>query len=249
MCLPPRATRGRDAVGAVVRPENVKQLFRPVTGTASKMADEDDVDDGSAGETRRQSKIGRVISERDLRDIGSELERYWTTDGREGMSLRELADFFNRRVLRAAMEDAGMQVLDGEADNLYALLTGEDVSSGSRVQAERRLEREEIDVQSLRSDFVSHQAVHTYLTKYRGASAPEPQTTIETEQTTIQRLRNRLVAVVTNSLSSLRAKNRLRLGEFDVFVDIQIRCEDCGTQLTVSELFENGGCGCEQLQP
>jgi hypothetical protein len=33
------------------------------------------------------------------------------------------------------MEDAGIQVLDGEAENLYELLTGDEMSVGSRVQA------------------------------------------------------------------------------------------------------------------
>lgn len=214
------------------------------------MTDKDKANGGSEGESHRQSKIGRVIAERGLGDIGAELERYWTADGQDGMSLRELADFFNQQVLRAAMEDAGMQVLDGEAENLYELLVADEVSVGSRVQAERRLEREGIDIESLTSDFVSHQAVHTYLRKYRGASAPQSnaERKTDTEQDTIQRLRNRLVAVVTNSLSTLRSKGRLTLGEFNVFVSIQIRCDDCGTQLTVSELFEKGGCECGQLQ-
>lgn len=226
--------------------QHSKQFFS-VRGLTIDMAEKNDATGDSEGESRRQSKVGRVIEDRELGDIGAALERHWTAEGQERMSLRELADLFNQRVLRAAMEDAGMQVLDGEAENLYELLAGDEVSVGSRVQAERRLEREGIDIQSLTSDFVSHQAVHTYLTKYRGASAPRSDATEnnDTERDTIQRLRNRLVAVVTNSLTSLRSKGRLTLGEFDVFVNIQIRCDDCRTQLTVSELFEKGGCECD----
>jgi hypothetical protein len=214
------------------------------------MVKDDDADTDAGAGRHRQSKVGRVIADRGLGDIGATLEHHWTTEGHEGMSLRELADFFNQRVLRAAMEDAGMQVLEGEAENVYQLLTDDEVSVGSRVQAERRLEREGLDIDSLTSDFVSHQAVHTYLRKYRDASPPTSDTTgdTESERATIQRLRNRLVAVVTNSLNSLRSKGRLTLGEFDVFVNVQIRCDDCGTQLTVSELFEQGGCACESAQ-
>lgn len=213
------------------------------------MVNNDDMNGVSVEERHRQSKVGRVITERELDGIGSELERYWTTDGQESMSLRELADLFNRRVLRAAMESAGRRVLDGEAENLYELLTSDERSAGSRVQAERRLEREGVDIQSLTSDFVSHQAIYTYLTKYRGASAPKSNASgdIETQQDTIQRLRSRLIAVVTNSLTTLRSKDRIALGEFDIFLSIQIRCNDCGTQLNVSELLENEGCECETL--
>ena len=202
--------------------------------------------DDSEGNRHQQSKVGRVIVDRELDDVGSDLERYWTAEDNTGMSLRELADFFNQQVLRGAMENAGLQVLDGEAENLYELLTGDEVSAGSRVQAERRLEREGIDAESLMSDFVSHQAIHTYLTKYRDASAPKSNATgsLDTERDTIHRLRNRVVAVTTSSLNSLREKERLTLGDFDVFVNIQIRCNDCGTQLTVSKLFKRGGCEC-----
>ncbi|MCY4731606.1 hypothetical protein KY092_13690 [Natronomonas gomsonensis] len=201
-------------------------------------------DDSEAN--HQQSKVKRVIVDRGLGDIGSELEHHWTADDNAGMSLRELEDFFNQRVLHEAMENAGMQVLDGEAENLYKLLTSDEVSAGSRVRAERRLEREEIDTESLTSDFVSHQAIHTYLTKYRDASAPESNVSEnpETEQDTIHRLQNRMVAVTANSLRSLREKERITLGDFDVIVNIQIRCSDCGTQLTVSEIFNRGGCEC-----
>jgi hypothetical protein len=214
------------------------------------MADNDNTASDSVEEHYQRSKVGRVIAEWELNGMGSELERYWTTDGQESMSLRELADLFNRRVLRAAMESAGKRVLDGEAENMYELLTSNETSAGSRVQAERRLEREGVDIQSLTSDFVSHQAIHTYLTKYRGASAPKSGASgdIEAHQDTIQRLRSRLIAVVTNSLSTLRSKGKITLGEFDIFLSIQIRCNDCGTQLNVSELFDNEGCECKTLQ-
>lgn len=200
---------------------------------------------GNGGD--RQSKVGRVIADRGLGDIGAELERYWTAEGEMGMSLRELADHFNRRVLEEAMETAGMQMLDGEAENLYELLTDDEASARNRIQAERRLEREGIDVDALRGDFVSHQAVHTYLTKYRDASAPArtDEESLDSVRETIQRLRNRVIAVVSNSLSSLRKTERLTLGEFNVFVNIHVMCDECGTQLRVSELFENGGCDCE----
>jgi murein tripeptide amidase MpaA len=209
------------------------------------MTDED-ATDSSEEESPRQSKVRRVITDRELEDLGAELERRWTAEGPSGMSLRELADLFNQRALRATMEREGMQVLEGEAENIYELLTSDDVSVGSRVQVERRLEREGIDVQSLTSDFVSHQAVYTYLKKHRGASAPtsEAATDMKTQQVTIQRLRNRLIAVVTNTIESLRANGQLTLGAFDVFVSVQVRCDDCGKQLMVADLFEQGGCEC-----
>jgi hypothetical protein len=98
------------------------------------MNDEDAVDSRDPGHER--SKVGRLIAEYDLTGTGAELERYWTGDGTERRSLRKLVDHFNRKILRQRMDDAGMNPLDGEVANTFRLLTADDVTSGTRSQAE-----------------------------------------------------------------------------------------------------------------
>lgn len=179
--------------------------------------------------------------------LGSELERYWTGEGTDQYSLRELSTHFNHRVLRSALEAADESPLDGEAENIYELLTGDEVTSGTRIQTERRLERFGIDLDRLRSDFASHQAVHTYLTKYRNVerSSTEPEDRIKQSRNTIQQLRSRLQAVTETTMSSLRSADEFSLGEFDVYVDVRVTCHDCQTQYHVTELLEAAECNCE----
>ncbi len=50
------------------------------------------------------------------------------------------------------------------------MLTDDDVSSGARTKAVHRLERTGVDVERLEADFVSHRAMRTYLTAWRGAA-------------------------------------------------------------------------------
>lgn len=194
------------------------------------------------------SKVGRVIREYDLQGLGEELERRWLGVDGERESLRDLADTFNHAVLEAALERAGEQPIEGEIENHYRLLTGDDVSASARAQAETRLGRLGLDVGTVTRDFVSHQAVHTYLTDVRGASLPSddasPEATRTNRHEAIRRLRNRLVAVAERSLDSLRRAGHLTLGEFDVIVSLTVYCEDCGTSTTVAELFDNEGCRC-----
>lgn len=196
--------------------------------------------------TGRGSKVGRLIGEYGLDGEGERLESYWTTDGEDRRSLRELADYFNRRLLRATMEAAGMNPLDGEVENTYRLLTDDDVSRGMQTQARQTLEREGVDVESLRSDFVSHQAIHTYLTKYRDASREEQADVDRVEKglKTIQRLRSRTSAVSENIVENLSGTDRIDLGDFEVLVDVRVFCRDCGTQYDVQELLNRGGCDC-----
>jgi hypothetical protein len=144
--------------------------------------------------------------------------------------------------------EAGENPLDGEAENTYRLLSDDDVSVGVRTQQRNRLERAGIDVDALEDDFVTHQAVYTYLTKGLGVSknGGDDEDTLEKHETRIQRLRNRLDAVTAQSLGNLQNANDLTLGRVDTTVSVQVYCQDCETQCDLATLFDNGGCNCQE---
>ncbi|WP_144905561.1 rod-determining factor RdfA [Halobellus captivus] len=193
-----------------------------------------------------RSKVGRLIETYEMNDVGQELEDRWTGTGYESQSLRSLADWFNERLLAMKLERAGENPIDGEVANLYRLLTEDDVTAGMRVDAEATLERNGIDPDELRTEFVSHQAVYTYLTEFRGASKERsPGDRLQSVRTTVQRLQSRLIAVVENNLDQLRTTERLVLGSFNVLVDIQVLCEDCGASYPITDLLDRGGCDCQ----
>jgi hypothetical protein len=195
----------------------------------------------------RRSKVARVIDDYDLEGMGERLERSWLGDGEPERSLRDLADLFNRAVLESSMRSAGVGLLDGEVGNLYRLLTDEDVTAGQRAEAEARIEREGLDPDRIRSAFVSHQAVHTYLTDHRDAEFPSPddEERLKSALDTVQAIRGRLSNVATETLSSLATTGAISLGEFDVLVSVSVYCEDCANQYDVADLLERGGCDCE----
>ena len=85
-------------------------------------------------------KVSRVAAAQGLAGVHGELERRWGADS--DASVRELAESFNRRVLRSGVERSGRTPLDGEIDNLYRLLTDDDVDAGNRTQAWERLRRD-----------------------------------------------------------------------------------------------------------
>lgn len=203
-------------------------------------------DDAASGAAPINSKVGRVIEEYGLEGQGEWLETHWTGDGVERRSLRDLADAFNRRLLGAAMEDAGMDPLGNDVESAYEVLTDDDASSGTRVDLRNRLEWNGVDVASLEADFVSHQAVHTYLTKARGVDREEPETDRRQKGIeTIEGLQGRTQAVTTDTLERLANAGEIDLEGFDVFVDVRVICDECGTQYQVSELIEQGGCDCQ----
>jgi hypothetical protein len=189
-------------------------------------------------------KVGRLIRDYGLgEDFGDYLERRWTGESGERLSLRDLADLFNRRLLEAAMRENGMSPLAGEVENIYELLTDEDVSSADRTRSRRRLEREGVDVSQVTDDFVSYQAIRTYL-KDRGAEYSGRDDRAAAAASTIQQLRSRTATITESKLEQLREGDELDLGQFRVMVDVRVVCEDCGAQYDVTELLDRGGCDC-----
>lgn len=204
--------------------------------------------DASDGMDPSRSKVGRLIGEYDLGEhVGAELEDKWLGEGTDRVSLRDLAEEFNRRLLGAAMDEAGMSVIDGERENLYRLLSDEDVAPDARIDARRRLERNGIDVDRLQTDFVTYQAIRSYLKDYRGVEYRKPDDTARVERTTesLERLQSRLQTVSENNLAQLRDSDRITLGEFRIFVTADVYCEDCDSQYSVIELLQRGGCDCD----
>lgn len=192
-----------------------------------------------------RSKVARLIESYDLAPIGDDLEAAWLGEAGERQSLRDLADRFNRALLLAAIGDAGMDVVDGEAENYYRLLTDEDVSAGRRVEAENRLEAAGIDVDALAAEFVTYQAIRHYLTTVRGASYESDADSVAEERSVIDRLQSRVERVVRDTVDRLSNGGRLTVGEYRVFVSVDVLCQDCGGQYTVGELLDRGHCDCD----
>lgn len=203
-------------------------------------------DSGESTPDPTRCKVGRLIQQHGLDGLGDELEAKWIEED-DSYSLRELADYFNRRLLDAALTEANVQSLDGEVENLYRLLTHDDVSAGARTDAESSLERRGVDPDRLQREFVSHQAVHTYLTDYRDVdyAGARDRDRIDTTVQSIRRLANRLSAVAETNLHSLDDADWIDVGDADVIVDVQVLCPDCGTQYEFVDLLERGGCRCD----
>lgn len=192
-------------------------------------------------------KIDRTAAAYGLSEEAEEMAEYWTRDN-ERYSLRDLAIHFNHHLLRRAMGQAGLNPLDGEVENIYRLLTDEDISQGVRTQARNRLEKHDIDIKQLHADFVSYGTVRRHLKHCLGAEREATNTNSNPAKNGTQRiaaLQNRTVAVTENTLSQLQSSGEFSTGDIDVFVDITVTCNECGMHATVRKFIKNNGCHCE----
>lgn len=196
------------------------------------------------GDTTR-SKVARVIREYDLDGMGERLEAEWTGERGERTSLRDLADEFNRAVLEAAIRDGGGAVAEHDLESTYRTLTDDDVSRADEMRKQRELEEMGVDPDAVQSDFVTHQAVHTYLTEYRDAELPDDtEAAAERKAAVLERLQGRTSAVAESSIDVLTSNGELTDRDYEVFVDVRVVCSDCGTDYAAGELLRQGGCDC-----
>jgi len=202
---------------------------------------------GSSGPSTggREPKVQRVLREYGIESVADRIAAQWRGEDGPRRSLRDLAKDLNQTVLEAAMQDAGTRPLDGEVANLYRLLTDDNVGTAQRTEAEAKLERTGLDPDQLRSDFVSHQAVHTYLRDHRGVKLADSEGADQAARATetIQRTAGRLRSVTERAISRLDGE-AVTVGDPDVFVSVEVYCDDCGRQYDIDEFMSEGGCDC-----
>jgi hypothetical protein len=200
-----------------------------------------DSGDTTGGGRGRRGKVDRLIDEYGL-DVAEELIDGWTRE-QDRRSLRDLAAYFNRELLRERLDRRGVSSVGMDVDTLYRHLQGE-AGSGTRTRAGQQLEREGIDVAALREEFVSHAAVRTFF-RNRGVTRSEEEADqVAVEATHVQQLQNRTAVVTEDKLESLRSTGRVDIGDFRVLVDVQVFCEDCQRQFDINELLEARRCSC-----
>lgn len=194
----------------------------------------------------QRSKVGRLIAEHGLSGVGETLERRWTAETDDRWSLRDLADWFNRQVLDAVLREHDRQLPEETVETTYRYLADDDVSPAAQTQTRRDLERDGIDVDQLEAEFVSHQAIHTYLTSYRDASVSENALSASPEriEQTINRLQSKTATVTESNVDRLRSAGTVDVGAFDVIVSVDVICTECGDSYSFGELLAAGGCSC-----
>jgi len=190
-------------------------------------------------------KINRVEKKYDINNLDEHLIKKYTRET-DPLSLRELAAYCNQRILQAALEEQGAHPLDGEVENLYTLLTDEDVSSGVRTEAKNRVKSEGVDIEAVLDNFVSYQTIRRYLNDHLNITREKTYTKSSKRELTdrIFSLESRLQTVTTETIQQMHRNHGISVGNADVRVNVTVSCEECGQYCTVREFVNQGGCNC-----
>lgn len=187
--------------------------------------------------TEHGCKVCRVLAERDLEHLNSELVARWHGEAGERMGYRRLADWLNRAFLRTEMEIVGMPTAGGEVRSRYERLVGDDAAADDEEAAEirRLLTRGGVAVDDLLDDFVSYSVVRTHLTECLGESR-EPSPAIDWEEDQLAQLEEYASAEAADAVRSLVNKGKLTAGgQVEANVSVAVTCSACGVAVPFEE--------------
>lgn len=200
-------------------------------------------------------KVGKAIAKHDLVELNAQLASK-RSDG--AASLRDLADFVNRSILTAALEtDADTLIENTEAfgaldreeaiDSIYHVLTDDSASTEQRARVGTRLEQAGVDLEAVRSAWVTHPTVRTHLRQCLE---------IDTSQTsdlepddglhTIEWARSQCVAIIEQTLKRLVKAGHLSITDIDISLSIRVTCTACEETYQPMDLVHRGGCACDR---
>jgi hypothetical protein len=174
-----------------------------------------------------------------------DFEELWT--GSESMSLRDIADQFNIKIVKGALANAG-EPEDEQPQYLYRVLTGEIGTEETRTVQERRLQKKGIDTEELKDDFVSYSAVRRYLTEYLGAykdTSPSKSEAIDNLRSAANKLESRCRNVILDHVTRLDERGIFSITDPALIIDFKLYCQECGKELRLAEFIKQRECDCE----
>jgi hypothetical protein len=190
-------------------------------------------------------KVDYVSQKHDLKQLDDRIRRRREN---EDYSLRDLETYVNSRVLRAAMERAGMSVLEGRAEDYYERLANEEEDSLKHKEARRHLRDAGVAVDEVMDDFVCYQTVRKHLNECLGISTSEEyEPDLRKSRNQIGAMKARAESVVHTEVDRLWRHGVLAIGEPDVIVSVKVRCSECGRVYSPATLFDNQGCTCSSI--
>ena len=191
-----------------------------------------------------KKKIVRVIEEYELSAIGEEMADLWTAENQsDRYSLQELMDLFNLRVLKAALETAGLDLAPGEAENTYNYLTNDEVPHADYEETRLRLEEKGVNVDQVLNDFVaSKQTMSKYLREEQGVDfSPDKAAPDEKKQGQldyVRKIERRYENIAEGVVESLISNGELSDDEYSIDIECVVTNKSTGESSDIKELLQ-----------
>lgn len=193
-----------------------------------------------------RKKIVRVSEKYnlDLQGLGREMAEMWThPDDNQRYTLNELRDYFNRQILKKAMENADMEPVPGEVEYGYKYLFEDDTSHADEMDVRQRLEEHNVPVNEVIEDFInSPQTIHNYLRQVENVELDknsDNRTQKEKSREHLKSLNRRYETIANDVIDSLIKNEELPPGDYTVNVECFVENKDTGTERNIADILSH----------
>lgn len=196
-------------------------------------------------------KIGKNIKKYNLVNLNSEL-----IQRREDQqaSLRDLADFINKQILKSALESVNADITSSLYTDLsggnaivdiYNVLTDDDIPTDRVARIHTRLSQAGVDLESIKDDWVTHPTIRTHFQKCLNIDTSRTSNITDNDaQDTIEWARSKCAKIVEQTFQRLRNANVVSTGPVTATVVIKVTCERCGATARPTNLIRSRSCEC-----
>jgi len=190
-------------------------------------------------------KVDRAAGRYDIEvpggsSVGDALRSRWRGEGgHPEHGYRTLTEWFNKRLLRAAYDEAGRETLGNRVETDYEALTGED--DLVRREVVEHIRADGVDVEAVQADMVSWGTMRTHLKECLDATKSRSTAASDWERESVEMARSFAGEKVESALSALASKGELAgVDRSSVAVEIQLRCEACPTVVPLDVALGQG---------
>lgn len=188
-------------------------------------------------QTNARPKIVRVMDKYGLDDLGDELADRWTKPQSTRQSCRELAEFFNIRVLDVALREEGIMW-----DRSLVEECAQIIKDKNKSLTGFDLDSRGVDTDEVGEDMVSYQSIHNYLTDHRGIKYDREINSIRSRVDNLQQMQARMDTVATRIVTQSISHNQIHGIEPHVEITAKCICKVCGSRTDISQYLRKGGC-------
>jgi hypothetical protein len=135
--------------------------------------------------------------------------------------------------------------IDAEPGTVYAAVQNSDELDISRRDEIREILAGALDIDRLRTDYISHETVRKHLNDHLDISTSRGSVeSAEELEDALQTYEQQYETAVASALERAAERGFLSGGDFRVF-STRVECQECSTTYRLEELLANGGCECE----
>lgn len=164
----------------------------------------------------------------------------------EEVSRRNLAELLNLKIIEAVLRENNAE-LTIHPERLYEILKDNNATGPTRGDIKERLGAAGIDPEEFVDDFCSHMAIQVHINGCLGIDQRKEQNNTRDIPNLISHAnhgKDQIRNTVNSGIKSQLRQENIKLGDYDLKLNIMIRCHDCGYAGRMPEMLHRGGCNC-----